>query len=116
MAYQRHQRVESLIHEELDKLILKELEFEGALVTVTNVDVQKDLDYANIGISVIPAERAEGALAHLNNNLRQLQHLLLRKLNIKPMPELRFRLDMGLKKAAELEKQFMEIEKENKTD
>lgn len=116
MAYQRHQRVESLIREELDKIIIKELEFSGALVTVTSIDVQKDLDYADIGVSVIPAEKGERALEKLNKNRKELQHLLLKKINIRPMPELRFRLDIGLEKAAELEKAFIEIEKEEKTD
>ena len=55
--FQRHQRVESLIQEELNQIILKEAEFPGALVTVTAVMVQKDLDYANVMISVIPGEK-----------------------------------------------------------
>ncbi len=116
MAYQRHQRVESLIREELDKIIIKELEFSGALVTVTEVNVQKDLDFADIGVSVIPTEKGEAAIEKLNKNRKELQHLLLKKINIRPMPELRFRLDVGLEKAAELEKTFIEIEKEEKTD
>ncbi len=109
--YQRHQRVESLIREELDKIILKELEFPGALVTVTGVEAQKDLDYAIVKVSVIPNEKEAGVLKILNKNQRHLQHLLLRKINIKPMPEIRFKIDIGLEKAAEVEKKFLEIEK-----
>jgi ribosome-binding factor A len=116
MIYQRHQRVESLIREELIKIILKELEFPGALVTVTSVDVQKDLDYAAISVSVIPSGKGEGVIENLNKNRKKLQHLLLKKINIRPMPELRFNLDIGLEKAAEVEKTFLELEKEEKTD
>jgi ribosome-binding factor A len=116
MIYQRHQRVESLIREELIKIILKELEFPGALVTITSVDVQKDLDYAAISVSVIPSGKGEGVIENLNKNRKKLQHLLLKKINIRPMPELRFNLDIGLEKAAEVEKTFLELEKEEKTD
>ena len=116
-SYQRHQRVESLIRENLDKLILKELEFPGALVTVTSVDIQKDLDYALINISVIPGGKSAEVLKILEKNRRNLHHILLRKINIRPMPELRFKIDTGLEKAAEVEKALLnieEIEKEEK--
>ena len=109
--YQRHQRVESLIREQLDKLILKELEFPGALVTLVGVETQKDLDYAAVRVSVIPAEKSEEVLKILIQNQKNLRHLLLKKINIKPMPEIQFKLDLGLEKAAELEKTFIKIEK-----
>jgi ribosome-binding factor A len=116
MSFQRHQRVESLIREELNKIILKELEFSGALVTITSVDVQKDLDYAVVNVSVLPIEKDIEVLKNLNNNRRHLQHLLLKKINIKPMPEIRFKIDYGLEKAAELEQKFSEIEKDTKKE
>ena len=112
IPFQRHQRVESLILEELNKLILKELEFDGALVTVSGVEVQKDLDYSNINISVIPVQKSVEVLKILNASRRHLQHLLLKKINIRPMPEIRFKIDYGLEKAAEIEKKFLEIEKD----
>ncbi len=114
MSYQRHQRVESLIRDKLNELILRELEFDGALVTVTEVEVQKDLDYANIKVSAIPSDRIDSAVKILNQNKKRLGHLLLRKINIKPMPELRFSVDIGMEKAAGIEKALLEIEKEEK--
>lgn len=112
--FQRHQRVESLIREELNKIILRELEFDGALITVTGVVAQKDLDYADIQISVLPTEKSKEVLTILDKNRSHLRHLLLKKIQIKPMPEIRFKLDIGLEKAAEIEKTFLEIEKEQK--
>lgn len=112
MPYQRHQRVESLIREKLNELILRELEFGGALVTVTEVEVQKDLDYANIKVSVIPGDRSKDVIKLLDKNKKRLGHLLLRKINIKPMPELRFIIDVGLERAAQVERALLEIEKE----
>jgi ribosome-binding factor A len=110
--YQRHERVESLVRDQLNDLILRELEFGGALVTVTEVEVQKDLDYANIKVSVIPSDKSAEAVKLLDQNKKRLGHLLLRKINIKPMPELRFLIDVGMEKAAEVEKALLKIEKE----
>ena len=114
--FQRHQRVESLIREELDQIFLKELEFPGTLVTVTEVAVQKDLDYANVKISVIPGDKSEAVINILEKRKQHFRRLLLKKINIKPMPEIRFIIDVGLGKAAELEKTFLEIEKEKEID
>ncbi len=109
MAFQRHQRVSSLIQEELNKIILRELEFGDALVTLTRIEVQKDLDYAAVNFSVIPVEKSKEVLRILNKNRRHLQYLLLRKINIKPMPEIRFQIDYGLEKAAKIEKVLLEL-------
>ncbi len=116
MPFLRHQRVTSVIQEHLNGVILREMEFDGALVTVTEVEVQKDLDYANIYVSVIPDDRSEDVLQKLNGSRGYLRHILLKKINIKPMPEIRFLLDRGTSRAAELEKTFLKIEKEQKTD
>ena len=116
MPFLRAQRVTSVIQEYLNEVILREMEFDGALVTVTEVEVQKDLEYADIFVSVIPDNRGEDVVAKLNDSRQYLRHLLLKKINIKPMPFLRFTLDKGMSRAAELEKTFMEIEKKEKTD
>lgn len=114
--FQRHQRVESLIQEELGKIIVREMEFPaGSLVTISGVEVQKDLDYANILISVIPTDKTDKAVELLEKRQKYLQHLLLEKIHIKPMPEIRFKADYGLAKAAETEKVFLKIEKEEES-
>lgn len=109
--YLRHERVSELIRKELGELILRELEFSGALMTIVDVDVTKKIDYARIHISVIPSERANDVLKVLNSNRRMLQAKLLRIINIRPMPELQFTIDHGLEKAAKIEKVFIEEEK-----
>ncbi len=115
MSFLRHERVESLIQGELSTLLLREVEFEGvSLATVTRVEVQKDLDFADVYVSILPNAAAAKAVELLQKRRPYLQSLLLKKINIKPMPELRFRLDEGMKQAADIEKVFIEIEKEEK--
>jgi len=109
--YLRHERVSELIRKELGELILRELEFSGALMTIVSVDVTKKIDYARINCSVIPSDRANDVLKVLNSNRRMLQSKLLRIINIRPMPELQFVIDHGLEKAAEIEKVFIAEEK-----
>ena len=99
----RVERINSLIKEEFGKIIAKELEF-PTLTTLTEVSVSKDFHQAVIKFSVIPSEKSGAVLKILNQNLRHLQYLLMKKINIKPMPRINFEIDYGLEKAAEVEK------------
>lgn len=100
----RPERVGKLIREELSLIILKELEFPGALPTITEVEVDKKLEHAVVRLSVYPSEMAEAALEIAHAAQKRLEHLLFKKLNIKPMPRIEFKLDHGPENAAQVEK------------
>jgi ribosome-binding factor A len=100
----RQERIASLIKEELSKLIVREIEFPESLVTITDVEIDDELSRAIINFSVLPPEKSEMALKILGKNRSHLQYLLLKKINIKPMPQIIFKIDYGLEKAAEIEK------------
>lgn len=92
----RNLRVANLIQEELGKIILREIEFPNStLVTIVEVEVLKDLSHAKIKLGVIPVTAVPEVLEVLNNYRSFLQGLLLRKINIKPMPRIEFELDAG---------------------
>lgn len=109
--YKRKVRVAPLIQEELAKLILRDIELPGGIITVTDVDVTDKLDYARVKVSVLPSSLAQKGLGLLQDGAGRLQYDLLRKINIKPMPYLQFSLDEGVEAAAKLEKVFIEGEK-----
>jgi ribosome-binding factor A len=102
--YQRNERVSELIRKELGELILRELEFPGAIMTIIEVEVTKKIDYARIHCSVIPSSKEGEVLRILQSAKFSLQGDLLRKINIRPMPDLSFIIDHGTEKAAEIEK------------
>lgn len=103
----RQEKISSLIREELNKLILREIETPGVLVTVTEVRISKDIDRAIVKFSTIPSEKAEEVLEILRKAKKQLQFKLLRKINIKPMPQLEFVIDRGPEEAAKVEKALL---------
>ncbi len=105
MKFFRAERVSELIRRELGSIIAKEVDFApGTFVTITDVDVDKKLMHAAVGVSVIPSGRAEEALAALGRRAGALQRLLLKRINIKPMPLISFVPDRGLENAAEVER------------
>lgn len=108
MKFFRSERVGKLIREELAKLIIREVEIPGALATITEVNVEKKLDYARVKVSIIPSEKAPQALKALERQAGHLQHLITKKVNIKPMPRIAFEIDHGYENAAAIEKRLLE--------
>lgn len=100
-------RVGNLIREELSIMIARELEFPGALVTVTEIEVNKKLDVAHVRVSVLPSNKAAEVLKILQTAAGELHYKLVRKLNIKPMPHLEFVIDHGPENAARVEKALL---------
>ena len=99
-------RVSKLIREELSVLVGRELEFDGALPTITEVEVDKKLDTAKVLVSVFPTSKTDAVFKVLNAARFSLQHALKKKINIKPMPKVVFIPDFGPANAAEVEKAF----------
>jgi ribosome-binding factor A len=105
----RPERVGKLMREELSKLVTREIEFpSGTLVTLTTAEVNKKMEIAKIGVSVIPSKNADEALRILHKNQGDLQYLLVRKMNIKPMPRIHFFIDYGPDNAAKIEKTLLD--------
>lgn len=93
MRPHRKEKISSLIQAELGKIIERDLEFDGAIVTVTAVEISDDLSQAKIKLGVFPKEEELAVLKVLEGERRHLQFKLLRKINIKPMPTIKFEID-----------------------
>lgn len=100
----RSERVGSVIQEELSKMIIRDIELPGGLVTIVLVHVDQKLEHARVHVSVIPAAMEEKAFRALNMKIGEFQHQLNRKMGIRPMPLISFVLDRGNENAAKVEK------------
>jgi len=103
----RKERLSNLILEELSKLIARELEFDEILVTLTYADISVKMETVQVGVSVIPSDKSEAALKILQKARPELQYLLVKKLSIRHVPEIKFENDSGYEDAAGIEKSLM---------
>ncbi|MEK7114892.1 MAG: ribosome-binding factor A [Patescibacteria group bacterium] len=103
MKFHRSERVSSLIKEELNQIILRELEFDGAVVTIIDAEVASDLETVMVKVGVYPSNKGPDVLVQLLKRRPHLQFLLLRKINIKPMPKLMFKLEQEIENKDNLE-------------
>lgn len=93
----RTDRVAELIRAELSELLLHRVKDPRVrLVSISNVEVNRDLSRAQIGISALgddeERQQAVDALIHASGYLRTQ---LARRLRLRTTPELVFRLDRG---------------------
>ncbi len=86
-------KIAGVIQEELGKLLERDFDFNGALVTIIDVFVDTDLLQARVKLGIIPKEKGPEAFFEIEKRRKELQHELLRKLNIKPMPHLKFEIE-----------------------
>jgi ribosome-binding factor A len=107
MRFHRTERVNKLIREELSKIIIREFEFPGVLVTLTEVETDKKMEHSKVGVSVIPESAEATVMRELERKTGWLQHLLFVKINIRPMPMIAFRIDRGFENAAEVERALL---------
>lgn len=93
MRFHRPRRIASLVREELSTILLREAEFDGAMVTIIDVVVDDKMVTATVKLGVYPSAKGPDVLIALVNQRNKLQFLLSRKMNIKPTPSLVFQLE-----------------------
>ena len=107
----RNERLSKQIQKELSEIILYELsDPRASFVTVSRVDLSKDLAYATAFVSTLGGEREKKACMGLLGHARGfIQRELGNRLTIHATPELRFEWDPSIAKAIEVKQILDEI-------
>jgi translation initiation factor IF-2 len=106
---QRIKKVNELLKQEISQLLLREIDFGNILVTITNVETSADLRQTKIKISVMPAEKGEQVLQIIKRDIFNLQQVLNKRLNMRPVPKIRFEIDQAEIKAQRMEEIFQKM-------
>ena len=101
----RLQRVNQLIREEISHLIQRELKDPRlGFVTVTEVDVAKDLRTAKVYVSVLgPESDWQGSLQALESARGFIRNWLVPRLRLRSVPHLTFHPDRSMAHAAHIQ-------------
>ena len=112
MAIKRTDRLNSLLKEVISEVIHRDVRNPHVteLVTVTRVDITRDLHYAKVYISVIgTAKDKENTLAALQSAAGFIAVNSSKKMVIRYFPALTFKLDDGVDKHMRIEELLSEI-------
>ncbi|MBI5056206.1 MAG: 30S ribosome-binding factor RbfA [Nitrospirae bacterium] len=111
--YKRSARVGDLIREEIADMIMNKIKHKNlGFVTVTGAKVSDDLRNATIYISVLKVEDAEKTVRKLSSLSALFKSELGRRLKMKYVPSLTFKLDESIQYGMKIDKLLNEIKSE----
>lgn len=103
--FERARRVASQLQRELTELLRREVEDPRlSWVTVTGVEVSRDLSVAKVYVSTIQEEQLEEALQALRERTPLLRRLLGKRLHLRTVPELRFFKDTAIERGMKIDR------------
>lgn len=104
---QRILKVNKHLQRTIGEILLVELDLpQDVLVTVSDVDTAPNLKSADVWLYISPIEKAEEVLEFLKPQMYEIQGSLNRKLEFRPLPRIKLRIDRGAEHAANVEQHF----------
>ncbi|KKP41649.1 MAG: Ribosome-binding factor A [Parcubacteria group bacterium GW2011_GWA2_33_14] len=107
----RLEKVNSLLEKEISKIILRDFNFQEALVTITHIDATANLIEARAFVSVLPEEKTDKIISILNKGVYSIQQKINKLLNMRPIPKIIFVKDEKIREAARIEELLEKIKK-----
>jgi ribosome-binding factor A len=116
LPYKRSQRVGDLLREEIADIVFHKLKDPRiGFVTVTGVDITDDLKIAVAYVSVLKEEERESTLSILNAAKSFIRSELSRRVKMKTIPSLEFRLDSSIEYGSKIDKLLEEIRRKDES-
>jgi len=109
-------QINDQLRREIAGLIAREIALEDGLITITRVSCSPDLRAAKVFISVLPTNHSGSALSLLKKHNSLFKSELRKKLRIKFIPKIFWAIDERERYAAEIDKVFDEISKNDAVD
>lgn len=114
----RARRVADRIHEELAEIIIREISDPRLVgISITSVDVDRELAYATIYVASLLTETSEEeVLQGLESAKGFIRRRLAQQIQLRSFPQLRFRWDSTQVQAERIDELLKQIEKQRKGD
>ena len=113
LPYKRSQRVSDLLREEISDIIIYKIKDPRiGFVTVTGVDLTDDLKIGKVYVSVLKEEERALTLEILNDAKSFIRSLLGKRLRMKFIPTIEFRLDTSIEYGNKIDKLLKQIEED----
>jgi ribosome-binding factor A len=110
LPYKRSQRVSDLLRQEIADIIMRRLKDPRlGFVTVTGVDITDDLKIARVFVSCLKEEERETTLEILNSAKNFVRSEVAKRVRMKIIPSIEFRVDESLGYGDRIEKLLKEI-------
>ena len=109
-TFKRTDRIADRLWQELAQLLQKEVrDPRVSWVTISGVEVSRDLGHAKVYFTILTEEKAADATQALTKASGYLRHLLAKRLELRTIPLLRFIYDDTTLKARKIEQRIAEV-------
>jgi ribosome-binding factor A len=109
MSQERAIRLSEAVKRNINEILLRELELKpGVFITISRVDTSSDLRYTNLFLSIFPEKEIQYVLKSLKKEIYKIQGSLNKKLKMRPLPKIVFKLDTSEIEAEKIEKLLKE--------
>jgi len=110
LPYKRSQRVSDLLREEIADIITYRLKDPRiGFITVTGVDVTDDIKIARVYVTILKDEEKKPTLEALNSAKSFIRTELSKRLRMKFIPSIEFKLDTSIEYGSRIDKLLKEI-------
>lgn len=110
LPYKRSQRVSDLIREEIAEIVMYKLKDPRiGFVTITGVDMSPDLKQARVFVSILKEDEREMTLEILNSAKAFIRSILSKRLKMKFIPVVEFKMDASIEYGYKIDKLLKEI-------
>ena len=107
---QRLDRINELLRREISTVVQQNFEFDGALVTINEVDITQDLREAKVFVGVICGYGAK-VIEQLDYKRGMIQKRVAKRVVLRCTPVLDFRLDISAAKGVDMVNTLDEVDK-----
>lgn len=91
------EKLDSILQKEVAAAILREIDKKDFLITITKVKTDSDSLESNVFLKVFPESKENEALKELEENKIAIQKLLNKRIKIKHVPKIKFKIDKETK-------------------
>lgn len=118
MSSQRPERVQEALRQEVSRIVQGGLRDPRiGFITITRVDLTRDLRYARIYFSVLGESRdKQKALKGLNNARGYIKSLISDRIKLRFMPDIEFKIDESMDHAKHIYDILENLKKEKKNE
>jgi ribosome-binding factor A len=116
MSKPRPERVQEALRQEISRIVHDELKDPRiGFLTITKVELTKDLRYAKVYFSVLGGEKDKNlALKGLNSAKGYIKNIIADRINLRFVPEVAFKIDESLQYAKDIYDLLEQIKKEKR--
>ena len=101
----RMEKLQALLKVELSQILREQIDLEdNVFITIVRIIISRTLEHATVFISVLPEQKTKQLLSLIDGYIYTIQQALNKRLVLRKIPKLSFKLDTTEQHAAHIEK------------